>query len=487
MSIPASLVATRRVRAASIPAGNSLIGWASFVAFLALTGVAVQDPTRIRVAIAVVAVIFLVAVSIRSPLAGLLALTFWLVALGMTRRLVSELAPITRTDPLLVVAPLLLALLALAAIREDAFRRPTTLTKGVLALSLLSILAAFNPAEGSIAGGIGGLLFVLVPMLGFWIGRHYLDDGGLRRLLKVVAGLAVVAAIYGLLQTLSGFPSWDQKWINDVTYAALNVNGVIRAFAMFSSSSEYAVFLGLGIVIWLALGRRLPVLPLTAGALALLVPALVLESSRGPVVATLATLGLLVGARRGLSLGLSVGVGVLLLVAMVVGLRHYGPSTYSSSASGTLLANQVSGLSDPLNPQTSTAGIHLSLIENGIKQAFSHPAGQGLGTVTIAGSKFGGLAKGTEADPSNVSVAMGLPGLIAYLVVVVAGLLRVYRIALTRRDGLALAALGVVAITGLQWLNGGQYAVAILPWLVLGWADRPDRLEPAPSSERTPL
>ena len=478
MSVPSSLVASRGARPARLPSLDGLLSWAALVLFLALIGVAVQDPTRIRLAVALVAIIFLVGVATRSPLLGLLSVTVWLVVLGMTRRLVSELAPITRTDPLLLVAPLLLTLLALAAIRQGALRGRTKLTNGVLALSLLSLFAAINPAGGSLAGGIGGLLFVLVPMLGFWIGRFYLDDRALRLLLKLVAALAVAAAIYGLLQTISGFPSWDQKWISDVTYAALDVNGVVRPFAMFSSSAEYGVVLGLGIVVWLALGRRLAVLPLTVGALALLVPALVLESSRGAVIGTLATLGLLIGARLGLSLGLSVAVGALLLVALVVGLRHYGPSTYSSNSTGALLSHQVSGLADPLNPQTSTAGVHVSLIENGIKQAFTHPAGQGLGAVTIAGAKFGGLTKGTEADPSNVSVAMGLPGLIAYLVVAVAGLLRVYRIALSRRDGLALAALGVVTITGLQWLNGGQYAVAILPWLVFGWADRPGRLEP---------
>jgi hypothetical protein len=30
----------------------------------------------------------------------------------------------------------------------------------------------------------------------------------------------------------------------------------------------------------------------------------------------------------------------------------------------------------------------------------------------------------------------------------------------------------VLVITLLQWLNGGQYAVAFLVWLVLGWVDR---------------
>ena len=450
----------------------------AMVALAVVVGRSVQDPSRVRLSVAFVALIFLIGLAARSPVASLLGLFGWLVALGMTRRLVSEVAPITRTDALLLVSPLVLLLLTADAVRHGALRDRTTLTNGVLALSGLSLLGAVNPLQGSIAGGLGGLLFVLVPMLAFWIGRAFVDDRTLRTVLKLVAALGVAAAVYGLLQTTSGFPSWDRHWISDVSYAALNVNGVIRPFAMFSSSAEYGVFLALAIVVWLALGRRLPVLPFTLAALALLVPALVLESSRGAVIGLLVTLGLLIGARSGLSLALSAGVGALLLVALVVGLRHYGPSTYNKgTTSGALLSHQVSGLSDPLNPQTSTADIHLAMIENGVKDAFSQPAGQGLGTVTIAGAKFGGLAKGTEADPSNVGVALGLPGLIAYLLVFITGILRVYGIARRRRDGLALAALGVVALTALQWLNGGQYAVAVLPWLVLGWADRP-RMEP---------
>src|SRR5437899_511190 len=170
-------------------------------------------------------------------------------------------------------------------------------------------------------------------MLAFWIGREYVYDRTLIILLKLIAGLGVGEAIYGLLQVTSGFPAWDQQWINDVSYAALDVNGVIRPFGTFSSAAEYGVFLGLAIMIWLAMGRRLSVLPLSIVALCLLVPALVLESSRGAVVGLLLTIGLLVGANRGLPLTLSAGVGVLLLVALVFGLRNYGPGVYNTGGS----------------------------------------------------------------------------------------------------------------------------------------------------------
>jgi hypothetical protein len=469
-SVHGTLASERRGQLAGLV---PLAGAVVLVGGLVLVGKAVQDPSRVRLAVALAAIVFLTGLALRSPVAGIVALLLWLVALGMSRRLVSELAPITRTDPLLLVSPFILVVLVAAAERRGAFRDRTPLSNGVLALSLLALLEAVNPLQGSLASGLAGLLFVLVPMLAFWVGRAYLSDSALKALLGVVAGLGVVVAVYGLAQTWLGFPSWDRRWISGLGYTALTVNGVIRPFATFSSASEYGVFLAVAIVVWLTLGSRLAMLPITVAALAVLVPALVLESARGAIVGLIATIGLIVGAYRRLSFALAAGFAVLLLFALVFGVRHFGSTNQGSGNASALISHQVQGLSDPFNPQTSTLGAHLGELRTGLKEAFTQPAGQGVGSVTIAGSKFGGLVKGTEIDPSNAAVALGLPGLFAYLVVLVAGMLRLYDTAARRRDGLALAALGVVAVTAGQWLNGGQYAVAVLPWLVLGWVDRP--------------
>jgi hypothetical protein len=34
------------------------------------------------------------------------------------------------------------------------------------------------------------------------------------------------------------------------------------------------------------------------------------------------------------------------------------------------------------------------------------------------------------------------------------------------------AAIAIIVVMSLQWFNGGLYAVAFLPWLLLGWIDR---------------
>jgi hypothetical protein len=71
-----------------------------------------------------------------------------------------------------------------------------------------------------------------------------------------------------------------------------------------------------------------------------------------------------------------------------------------------------------------------------------------------------------------MAVAAGLPGLALYLCLAGTGIHRAYKTAKLRHDRLALCAFGVLVAMAFQWLNGGQYSVAILPWFLLGWLDR---------------
>jgi hypothetical protein len=146
-----------------------------------------------------------------------------------------------------------------------------------------------------------------------------------------------------------------------------------------------------------------------------------------------------------------------------------------------LVGHQVQGFRNPLNPEASTLGLHLDEIVTGVRSAFSHPLGLGLSAITIAGQKLGAtVAVPTEADISNAGVALGLPGLLVYVVVLALALWRLYGVAVTRGDTLALIALATAFVLLLQWLNGGLYAVAWIPWLFMGWADRREPAARAP-------
>jgi hypothetical protein len=461
----------RQVEMSRLP----MLGLGVLVACL-LTARLLTEPQGIRLAILGVAVVFIIGFGFSTPRLLLYALAVWLPALGIVRRLVNLVSPAPQADPLLLIGPLAIAVLLLEAIRLDAFGSRTILAKAVAVLSLLMLLGAVNPLQGSLAGGVASLIYVLVPMLAFWIGRVLCDDRTLTTLLKIVAAVAIPEAVYGLYQTLSGFPLWDRVWAaaHTADYQALRVTGAPRAFASFSAASEYGTFLAIAVLVWIAFALRPGLLPFAIAAVALIGTAVFYEGSRGTVVAGFVALGMMTAARRGMRLGTSFALAAAVVFLLPIAVNRIAGGV-GGSYSSPLVGRQVQGLQDPGNPEYSTLHAHIRLVTDGLRAALHEPVGLGIGTITVAGARLGGSQAPTEADPSNIAVALGIPGLIAYAVIVVAGLRRMYRVARSRRDPLALVALGIVVLTALQWFNGGQYAVAFLPWLLFGWADSVSR------------
>lgn len=441
-------------------------------------GASVLDPRGFRIGLAAALIAIVLGVGMWAPRHLLYALVVWLAALGTIRRLVSEVSPPGHADALLLVGPAGIGVLLVVAMHTDGFQRRTWLSTVVLVLALLVTAGALNPRQGDLMTGLGGLLFLLVPMLAFWVGRKLYDDRVLAAVLRLVSVLAVGAALYGLAQTFLGFPFWDARWIRESGYPSLYVwvtgvrEGAYRAFASFSAASEYVAFLGVGVVVWFGfwlIRRRF--LMIALAAIGILGTALVLASSRGVVVTLIIAVGLMIAARRRLPIALAVLLCAALLLVLPVGAQLM-PDAPGSDATNVLVAHQVQGLANPLDPAYSTLPLHLSIVAEGLRSVLAEPLGVGVGPITVAAFKFGGEVRGTEADVSNVAVALGLPGLIAYVVLVVIAFPRAYKLAVERQDALALVSLGLLAVTFPQWLNGGQYAVAFLPWLVLGWIDR---------------
>ncbi|MDQ6945559.1 MAG: hypothetical protein M3256_04640, partial [Actinomycetota bacterium] len=147
-------------------------------------------------------------------------------------------------------------MLVAVAAKRGALRDRTRLTTAVLVLSGLVLLSTVNPLQGGLTVGAASLLFVLVPLLWFWLGRGFVTDRLLRRIFSVTAVVAAAAAIYGLFQVYVGFPSWDASWIVAKGYTALAVGASTRPFASFSNASEYVTFLAIGSVVWFVQGFR---------------------------------------------------------------------------------------------------------------------------------------------------------------------------------------------------------------------------------------
>lgn len=452
---------------------------AAGVLVLALTGAAVgwlaADPLSLRLALAAALAALAVGVAAVSPHALLVGLVVWLSALGTVRRVIDGVAGDSSHDLLLLVGPFALVLLVAAAVARGGLASRTGLANAVLALMMLSLLGAVNPLQGSLATGVAGLLFVFVPMLAFWIGRGLCSDGTLRVVLMLVAALGIPAGLYGLAQTFVGFPAWDTGWIETARaakYLALDVSGTTRPFSSFSSAAEYSVFVALALVLWVAFGFRSLRIPFVVAPIGLLGTALFLSSTRGAVIVGAVALSLMACAGRRLPILAALSLSAALLFGLSAGAQRIGTDPNRTGTASSLVSHQIEGLADPLDPTTSTVGVHFSMVSAGLRSALDEPLGVGIGSISLAAVKFGGEVRGSEADPSNIAVALGIPGLIAYLFIVVLGFRGAYELARRQRDALSLAALGVLAVTVLQWLNGGHYAVAVLPWLVLGWVDR---------------
>jgi hypothetical protein len=438
-------------------------------------GAIAARPDGLRVAVALAAALLLLGLGLVSPRALLVALVLWIFALGTTRRVISLDTARGDLDPLLVVAPLGLAVLVLVSARAGAFRLRTPLGSAVLVLAVLVALSALNPLQGSASAGVIGAVLLLTPIAGFWIGRS-LDDEAFATVCRLVAALGPVAAAYGLVQVFDGFPAWDRLWITQFGYEALNVGGITRPFSSFASSAEYVLFVAASVVTWIAFATaRRQLIPAATALVALLGSALVLGAGRAAVFATVVAAGALACARLRVPPVAAAAAAVALVLLVTVVATRLAPETYGPGEASNLVAHQVEGLSDPVNSDASTLSLHLGLALDGFESALREPLGLGPGPVTNASLRLGGQARGTELDPSNVAVALGIPGLIAYTAVLGIGLARAYEVARRRRDALALAALGLLAVTVFQWLNAGFYLVALLPWLALGWIDRAAR------------
>jgi hypothetical protein len=417
-----------------------------------------------------------VAIVWQSPRTMIAILPVWMVLLGLIRRLTPGGGNITFSgDPVLIIGPIVILLLFFVAASRGAFEHRSRFATAVGALGTIAFFEAFNPKQGNLLAGLGGLLFILVPMLSFWIGRALVDEALAIQIVRTIAVLGLCSAIYGLIQEFHGLPSWDQAWVSTNGYAALTVgSGVLRAFGSFSSAEEYAAFLSISLVAWMALANKKTRIfpPAHLAATVVVAVALWYESERTAVFLVVLAIGVMLAARLRLRpLGvLAGGVGAV-AVLLVFGGHFGGGGASCTSAACQLQQHNITGIADPLGSGSSLPG-HLNQTMKGMLQAIKSPFGHGTGSVTLAASRFAhARTGGTEFDPGNMGIALGIFGLAAFFVVLWQAIKTAYLDAVLRHDVVSLFALGMLMAVLFQWTNGDLYSVCWLIWLFLGYLD----------------
>lgn len=459
----------------SANARSAAFALAILVAALGSAALIVSASPMLRVALAAALVVGLIALFDANRRAGLIAIVTWTCVLALTRRVLILQIGWTTNDALLLVAP---AVLAVLTVRMFVFERrrlaADPLSYAVLALIALTIVASVNPRNGSLAVGMGGLLFMGVPLFWFFVGREYVDRAAARSLLGALVVLASAGAAYGFFQSLVVLPSWDRAWVDIAGYGALFLEGnTPNTFGTFASTAEYTLFVGLGVVAAVALavhGRMAPLI-----ALPLLLPALFLSSARASFVFVVLAV-MLMAAVRFLP---PRAVPFAVLLAVVAIAAGSGPimNAFQAGAESTGNARveyQLSGLGDPLNREHSTVTLHAELLVDGVRSGMTDPVGRGSGVTNNAIRRFGpggenaaGFSN-TEIDVSNAFVSLGLFGGIAFVVLTLIAFSASVKAYLAERDAVTLAIFGVLVATFGNWLSGGHYAVTPVIWILLG-------------------
>jgi hypothetical protein len=479
--IPTRSLLASRPEALRRPPSSGGLPWqlrlATFVGLIVGAPFLFQTPVGQRGLLAFVVFGLIGMLLIFSPRAGVPVLLVFLAVVGGLRRWLIPLLGYTTTDPLVLVGPALASLFFLNLLATRTLPRDTKLARLQMWLLGFMILEILNPLQGGITVGLAGALFYVVPILWYFLGRRFGSAMLMKRLFQVTVGIALLASLYGLYQTWFGYLPSEMAWMQLSGMGALSVGGTLRAFSFFTSFAEYTWVLCLAIVIlWAATLRRNYIAAVPIPLLAL---AVFLASGRGAVISTLAAC-VAVWAVQGRTMRSWIPRGVLALVLTVIGLvlslQQVQQQTFSAQTSN-LIAHQTNGLLNPLDAQSSTAGIHSSLILGGVLQGFQKPLGQGLGATTIAASKFDGFARGTEVDFSNMFASLGFLGGFLYLAIVVTVFITAARYWILVRSGVSLAILGILVLMTGQWLTGAQYSTAFLIWFSIGALDNLSRKE----------
>ncbi|HLI49426.1 MAG TPA: hypothetical protein VKV18_12155 [Chthonomonas sp.] len=409
----------------------------------------------------------------RSSAFPILALIYLSILGGVRRNLIPIMGEF-HVDPLLVVIPLTVGLIWFGKLLrlQIPLDNPIAKVRAVL-LGLMLTIGLLNPSQGGVTVALGGAMFLVIPVLWSFVGRDLGDRKTLRTLYTIALIIAACGALYGTYQTLYGFTKGERMWLaSDPNYTSINTGGAIRPMSFFTSAGEYPSFLALCCVLTVAflLSGRWWVLPFPL----LLLAGMFYSGVRAPIVFSL--MGVIVlWSVRGRSM--QAWVPRLALAALIGGAGLiYGVKSAQnlalSPSQESLVQHQVEGLSNPADPTQSTAKIHIQSAFYGVTSSLQHPLGLGLGTVTLAGYQFGQAATNMEIDWSNMFLALGPLGGIIYLLFIATTLWCAFKVWHYSRSFATLAILGVLITSLNAWLNGDNYAVAMLVWFSIGALER---------------
>jgi len=439
---------------------------------LALIFLAIEGQVRLAFALVFLS-IFLGLASVNVHW-SILATFGYLTLLGDIRRWIIPFDGWSGADPLLVVGPVVGTALWIVAITSDRVDFDTSLSKWILVLMAIMAVQIFNPAQGGLMVGMTGAVFLLVPLLWYWVGKSFGSEAFLRTFFfRLVVPLAFAAALLGFYQVFFGYPEYQLEWYRVGGYSALGPSEeYLRPLSVFPNITEYVRYLGVAILALVALLlRKRWVLPSVLG-IAVLFTALFLTGTRGSIVFipfAVAVMWAILGRSAAvwlprLAFALVIGAfGLFFGLGQVNQLEGEGRAQYNLQRQANLIPDEGGG--------GGTVADHLNLIRIGVVRTIDQPLGRGIGSITMAAGKFGSGGFSTEKDFTDMFLALGVPGGVVYLIVLGYTTLLAVRYWIRTRSTVGLIIIGILISSVFQWMQPGQYVMTPLLWFCVGALD----------------
>jgi hypothetical protein len=420
--------------------------------------------------------------------AGLMAMIIFEPFRGLLRRMQYLFVPYSSTEPIHLLTPFLacLGFLALLQRQKLAMFAASPLALQVTLLSAIYFIQIFNPLQGGLFIGVTGALFFLAPVIWFYFGQA-VDPNFVPRVLRVVVVLGLIASAWGLNQTVFGYLSFEQYWIDNTDlYSSIAVGAIMRAVATFNNAEEWGRYVQFGAVIAFGLAaipaegkKRI----FWGAAGLLLVVGIVLSGQRSAVF------GLVVGVSVIFLSGavsiraavlrlclLAVPVTVFAAVSMMLG-SNYAVESSSDQGVSTMVSHTTQGTVKPTGE--GSLAVRMETWQRVVtKDIPSNPLGAGIGADGLAAAR---KANNTDDPTDNhilsVAISAGLPAALLLIWILFRSLRLSARLVGKTRStpaelGMWRIALALVACFLLNNIFGTTftiYSTAPLAWLILGW------------------
>ena len=435
--------------------------------------------------------------------AGLMAMMLFEPFRGLARRAQYLFVDYAAQDPIHVLTPIttLCALALLIRSRRLEMFVATPLAGTVSVLAAIYFLEIFNPLQGGLMIGLGGALFMLVPLVWFYFGQS-VDEIFINRALRVMIVIGIVTSAYGIYQLTWGYPAFEQYWIDNTDfYESINVGHVRRALATFSSAEEWGRYAEIGAIAAFGFVAGKKRLMARAGWFlcgAALIGAVFLTGQRTAIF------GLLAGIASLILLGANslpraiVRLGLLLLPIILIVIFVPPPSEqemWSKSDKetvSTLLSHAQRGTLKPAGEESFQVRLEnwSYLLTSVIPY---RPLGAGLGAGSLSEARFGSSESNLPPIDSFIlvlAIACGFPGALLFIWILGRSTWFAIGNARSRDDeGSVLTRRIIAAIMPALILNSvfgltfSLYSVAPLAWLFIGWISR-ERLRLEQQTER---